>query len=82
MNIPGIIPQAYWMHLDPCWAVTNIVVNWLDIEVDAHVEERLPALKQMHGFRNLEVHDYVKVSYANVLNALIPVMYGYPGAVV
>ncbi len=57
--IPGIIP-CIWT-VDPWQAVeVEIIINWLDIEIEKHAETRLPLLAQIQGHRNREVRSYIK----------------------
>ena len=56
---PGIIP-AIWT-VDTWQAVeVEIIINWLDIEIEKHAELRLPALAEIKGHRNREVRSYIK----------------------
>lgn len=50
-------------HLPPPREVTHewqIVVNWLYREVDEDRLAKMPALKRIKGWRNIEVYYYIK----------------------
>jgi len=37
----------------------EIVVDWLDLEVDQNIEERLPILRKIYGHQRREVIDWL-----------------------
>lgn len=56
----GILPVIW--QIDHWWqpAEVQIIVNWLDIEIEKNVELRLPVTAELIGWRNREVRDYIK----------------------
>ena len=40
--------------------IQYVVVDWLYREVDQHIEEKLPTLRTIHGYRNIEVYGYLR----------------------
>jgi len=54
-GIRGIVPGRWIMEPTCPWAEIQIIVNWINIEVDHDVEKRLPILAQIHGHRRREV---------------------------
>jgi hypothetical protein len=73
-----LFPNTHWWEFEPPWFVQEVIVNWLDIEVDNLAEERMPILKEMVGFRNREVHGYVHDFLQSKLDDLAIQMYGQP----
>ncbi len=77
-----IIPVTYVVRPNEISVIAEIIINWLDLEVDQHIEEKLPFLRFIGGFRNREVYNYVHTDYHRMLNDLTVSMYGQPGACV
>jgi hypothetical protein len=73
--IPGIIP-AIW-QVDS-WTVeqVEVIINWLEIEIEKHAELRLPVLAQIRGHRNREVHEYIKENLGNYQEIARLALYG------
>jgi hypothetical protein len=40
---------------------SEIMVDWLDLEIDQHIEERLPILRQICGRQRREVIDWLEM---------------------
>jgi|SRR5215831_1097320 len=59
----------------------QIITNWLDLEVDDHIEERLPILRSIAGHRNRECHVYLHEVSMPYWDVKIAAAYGCPGAV-
>lgn len=79
MTVDGsIVPKGYWWSYEPTWFIQEVIVNWLDIEVDQQAEQKMPILQQMIGFRNREVYSFVHAYLMDVLTAEMIVMYGKP----
>jgi len=38
---------------------SEIIVDWLDLKVDQHIEERLPTLRKIYGHQRCEVIDWL-----------------------
>lgn len=73
----NILPKSYWWDSDAPWFVQEIIVHWLDLEVDDLAEEKMPILQQMIGFRNREVHDYVHEFVMDRMDRIAIEMYGH-----
>jgi len=58
----SLIPLRWLAPLNPLKYDLVIFWNWLDVEIDARAEQRLPILQQIVGHRNREVHNYVKAT--------------------
>jgi hypothetical protein len=55
----GLLP-ARWAV--PVWRPAGeqlILINWLYTEIDPRGEERWPILRELRGWRNIEVHEIV-----------------------
>lgn len=63
----SIFPTPYLATLPPVKYDQQIVVNWLDVEIEDHAERWLPMLETLSGHRNREVHSYVTVSYGDFM---------------
>jgi hypothetical protein len=56
--LPSLFPRR-WAAEPPQYIVNYIIVDWLYREVDRHIEEKLPVLGIIHGYRNIEVYGYL-----------------------
>ncbi len=54
-------PSWFAAPFDPI-VIQYVVVDWLYREVDQHIEEKLPVLRMIHGYRNIEVYGYIKAT--------------------
>jgi hypothetical protein len=77
--LAGCYPRRWrWEPFDSFYS--EIIVNWLEIEVDEQAEIRLPVLRQIYGHRRREIVDWFAATkdrrYAETTYAL----YGSPGA--
>ena len=61
---------------------SEIIVDWLDLEVDQHVEERLPSLRKICGHHRREVIDWLDVMKDRRDTEITRSIYGDPGACV
>ena len=52
-------PRWWFAPYNPI-IIEYIVVNWLYREVDQRAEEKMPALRTIHGYRNIEVYGYLQ----------------------
>src|ERR1700750_2691811 len=55
----GLLP-ARWAA--PVWRPAGeqlVLINWLYTEIDPRGEERWPILRELRGWRNVEVHEIV-----------------------
>lgn len=77
-ELRGIIASPYQWPFYPTYVVQEVIVNWLDIEVDQQAEQKMPILQQMVGFRNREVYHFIHAYLADVWTADAIVMYGPP----
>jgi hypothetical protein len=58
----SLIPLRWLAPLNPLKYDLVIIWNWLEVEVDARVEQELPILKEIVGHRNRDVHNYLKAT--------------------
>jgi hypothetical protein len=54
-------PRIWRSPLNP-FIIQYVIVDWLYREVEPQAEQRLPQLQTLHGFRNKEVYDWIKVT--------------------
>jgi hypothetical protein len=73
-----LLPKRYWWDVEPPWFIQEVLVNWLDVEVDQMAEQKMPILQQMAGFRNREVHHYVHAFVMDRMARVAAEMYGKP----
>lgn len=57
-ELRGIVPVPWQI---PPWIAVEVQVftEWLEVEIEAHAEQRLPMLANISGWRNREVHEFV-----------------------
>ena len=55
----GSIIPVLWQVEPWAPAEVQIIVNWLEIEIERNAAQRLPLLAEIKGHRNREVHDYI-----------------------
>jgi hypothetical protein len=78
LELGSAFPARYWWDFDPPWYISEIIVNWLDLEVDQLAEQKMPILQRMAGFRHREVHDYVHAFVLDRMTQVAIEMYGKP----
>jgi len=61
---------------------SEIIVDWLDFEVDQHIEKRLPILRKIYGHQRREVIDWLDMRKDRRDTAITLSIYGDPGACV
>jgi len=61
---------------------SEIVVDWLDLEVDQNIEERLPILRKIYGHQRREVIDWLYMMKDRHDTEITRSIYGDPGACV
>jgi len=61
---------------------SEIIVDWLDLEVDQHIEERLPTLRKIYGHQWREVIDWLDMMKDGGDTEITRSIYGDPGACV
>ena len=61
---------------------SEIVVDWLDFEVDQYIEERLPILRKIYGHQRREVIDWLDMMKDRRDTEITSSIYGDPGACV
>jgi len=54
----SLIPQPWAAPFYPA-VIQYVVVHWLYREVDPLIEIKLPVLRTIHGYRNIEVYGYL-----------------------
>jgi hypothetical protein len=67
---PSVFPQAQ----------QQVINDWLLWEISQCAEDEYPLLRELYGWRRMEVIDYCR-SQAGVWDARIAASYGYPGAI-
>jgi len=79
--LSGLLPRRwYWEPLSGFYS--DIVVDWLDFEVDQHIEERLPILRKIYGHQRREVIDWLGMMKDRRDAEITRSIYGHPGACV
>ena len=79
--LSGLLPRRWqWEPMNGLWS--EIIVDWLDIEVDQHVEERLPILRRLYGHQRREVIDWLDMLKDRRDIEITRSIYGNPGACV
>lgn len=58
--LAGLIPQRYLLPVVAPYYEYLLFVNWLEVQITANPEEEIPALREVSGWRNREVYDWVK----------------------
>ena len=61
---------------------SEIIVDWLDLEVDQHIEERLPTLHKIYGHQRREVIDWLDMMKDRRDAEIMRSIYDDPGACV
>ena len=61
---------------------SEIIVDWLDLEVDQQIEERLPILRKIYGHQRREVIDWLDMMKDRRDIEITHSIYGDPGACV
>ena len=56
----ALLPTQYQARVWERSYQQEVVVNWLEIEVDADAPKRMPVLYDLKGWRNIEVYCYVR----------------------
>ena len=76
----GMLPRRW--HWDPAkvpWV--QILLNWQEIEIDDHIYEKLPIVRQIAGHRRKDVMNFCTESFRIHWDEEITrSIYGYPGA--
>jgi len=79
--LSGLLPRRWhWEPLNGCYS--EIVVDWLDLEVDQHIEERLPTLHKIYGHQRREVIDWLDMMKDRRDAEIMRSIYDDPGACV
>ena len=56
--LSGLLPRrGHWEPMNGF--CSEIIVDWLDLEVDQRIEERLPTLRRIYGYQRREVIDWL-----------------------
>src|SRR5262249_20438057 len=58
----SLIPLRWLAPLNPLKYDLVIILNWLDVEIDARAEQKLPLLERIVGHRNHDVYNYVQAT--------------------
>ena len=77
----GMLPRR-WSWEPPEWFVSEIILNWLEIEIDVHAYISMPILIQIHGYRRREIVHYFDDTKNRRDFELTHLVYGYPGAMI
>src|SRR5215470_20002380 len=76
--LSGLLPRRWhWEPLNGFYS--EIVVDWLDFEVDQYVEERLPILRKIYGHQRREVIDWLDMMKDRRDIEITHSIYGDPG---
>ncbi len=51
-------PRPWFAPFNPV-VIQYVLADWLFREVDQHIDEKLPVLRTIHGYRNIEVWGYL-----------------------
>jgi hypothetical protein len=79
--LSGLLPRRW--HWEPINGFcSEIIVDWLDLEVDHQIEERLPALRKIYGHQRREVIDWLDMMKDRRDIEITRLLYGDPGACV
>ena len=79
--LSGLLPRRW--HWEPMNGFySEIIVDWLDLEVDQHIEERLPTLHKIYGHQRREVIDWLDMMKDRRDTEITCSIYGDPGACV
>jgi hypothetical protein len=79
--LSGLLPRRW--HWEPMNGFySEIVVDWLDLEVDQHIEERVPILRKIYGHQRREVIDWLDMMKHRRDTEITRSIYGDPGACV
>ena len=79
--LSGLLPRRWqWEPTNGFWS--EIIIDWLDREVDQHVEERLPILHKIYGHQRREVIDWLDMGKYRRDVEITRSIYGNPGACV
>ena len=55
----SLVPVYYRARIEPQTCQQEIILNWLDQELDPTAPDRMPILNDLSGWRNREVYYYV-----------------------
>ena len=79
--LSGLLPRRW--HWEPMNGFySEIIVDWLDLEVDQHIEERLPTLHKIYGQQRREVIDWLDMTKDRRDAEITRSIYDDPGACV
>ena len=79
--LSGLLPRRW--HWEPMNGFySEIIVDWLDLEVDQHIEERLPTLRKIYGHQRREVIDWLDMMKDRRDAEIMRSIYDDPGACV
>ncbi len=60
LEFSGWFPVKYVPKQRPAKYDQQVLVNWLDLEVDDMAEIQMPILRRLAGHRNREVYYYIR----------------------
>ena len=79
--LSGLLPRRW--HWEPMNGFySEIIVDWLDLEVDQQIEERLPTLRKIYGHQRREVIDWLDMMKDRRDAEIMRSIYDDPGACV
>ena len=55
-----LFPRTWIVPLNPLKYDQIVILNWLEIQVTPNPTKEIPALKEVSGWRNREVYNWVK----------------------
>ena len=53
------IPRSWVAPPPDPFVIQYVFADWLWREVDQHIEQKLPIIRTIHGYRNIEVYGYL-----------------------
>jgi hypothetical protein len=71
-------PRWWSAPLNP-FIIQYVIVDWLYREVDPYAEEKMPTLRAIHGYRNIEVYGYLKETSVDRQEKICLAVYGSAG---
>ena len=72
----GLLPRNWQGDKIAPWYVDVIVTNWLDVEVDQNIENKIPVLREIRGYRNREVYKWLAATRDYRDAAITKALYG------
>ena len=65
LEFSGWFPVKYVPKQRPAKYEQQVLVNWLEMELDASAPKRMPVLYDLKGWRNREVFYYIRYEFGD-----------------